>query len=628
MVVVLQIRFFPKSCSLHKIQQMKNDYGEILMKPIKSTFEFVEKLRKNNELIEIEEEVDPIEELAEIQRRIVAKNGPAVLFKNVKGSKFPVATNLFGSALRLELAFGKRPVDLVKRIAETAQKLMPPTFSKLWEAKSLAFEALKVGVKKISRPAVLEHTIGPVNLFELPALKSWPMDAGRFITLPLVYTESLISGKGNLGMYRIQFHNKNTTGMHIQIHRGGGFHHHEAELMGKSLPAHIYVGGPPAMTLAAIAPMPEELSEIVIASLLLGEKLAMSRVPEITPLPIVSDSDFLLVGEIPPNVRMPEGPFGDHYGYYALQHDYPIFQVKNIYHRKNAIWPATVVGRPPQEDHFLAEYLQDLLSPMFPLVMPKVIHVWAYEESGVHTLASAIVKERYHKEAFTAALRILGEGHLSLTKCLMVTNEKINLKDFRNTLITVLERMNPATDIHIFSNISQDTLDYTGPDVNKGSKMIVLGVGDKIRDLKPNFSGELKNSYFKNPRVFCPGVLVVQGPHYRSKDGVPEALTKETSIQKFCFVLLVDDSEETIASDSNFLWTVFTRFEPAADVYGNSKIIRNHISYEGAVVFDCRIKDWYPPILVPDKTIVERVEKRFGEMIRSIKTTPTQNFEI
>jgi UbiD family decarboxylase len=465
---------------------------------------------------------------------------------------------------------------------------------------------------------VLENRITPVNLDELPALKSWPLDAGRFVTLPLVYTESLVNKKGNLGMYRIQFHNQDTTGMHIQIHRGGGFHHHEAEEMGLPLPTHLYIGGPPAMTLAAVAPMPEELSELIIASLLLGEKLKIHRNPVVSQLPIVADSDFLLIGEILPNERMPEGPFGDHYGYYALKHDYPVFKVKHIYHRKNAIWAATVVGRPPQEDHFIAEYLQELLSPMFPLVMPKAISIWAYEESGVHTLAAAVVKERYHKEAFTAAIRILGEGHLSLSKCLLVTNEIIPLKDFRKTFITVLERMNPATDIHIFSNISQDTLDYTGPEVNKGSKMIILGVGDKKRDLKSNFDADLKSSVFKNPRVFCPGVLVIQGPAYKRQDGIPETLVNETSIHKFTFVFLVDDSMETVISDSNFLWTIFTRFEPAGDIYGTTKVIRNHISFEGAIVFDCRLKDWYPPVLTPDPLVVDRVEKRFGSVIKNI----------
>ncbi|MCE9499506.1 MAG: UbiD family decarboxylase [Leptospira sp.] len=588
------------------------------MKPIHSTKEFVDALRKEKELLVISEEVDPNQELAEIQRRVVSKKGPAILFENVKGTRFPMATNLYGSAKRIEIAFGSRPVGLIKKIAQTAEKIMPPTPKKIWEARSLAFEALKVGLKKVSTAAVLDNKISPVNNFELPQLVSWPKDGGAFITLPLVYTESIVNGKGNLGMYRIQFHDKETTGMHIQIHRGGGFHHFEAEQAGKSLPAHIYVGGPPAMTLAAVAPMPEELSELIIASLLLGERLKITRNPDVSVLPIVSDSDFLLVGEIPAKIRKPEGPFGDHYGYYALQHDYPVFKVKNIFHRNDAIWPATVVGRPPQEDHFIAEFLQELLSPMFPLVMPKVRSVWAYEESGVHTLAAAVVKERYPKEAFSAGLRILGEGHLSLTKCLFITNENIELKDFRNTLITILERVNTKTDIHIFANISQDTLDYTGPEVNKGSKMIVLGVGEKRNSLKKNISGKIKNRNFHTPRVFCPGALVVSGPKYKRNDSVASELLKESITKGFIFVFLVDDSTDATNSDQDFLWNIFTRFEPAGDIYGKKTVIRNHIVFDSPVIFDCRLKSWYPDVVKPDPKIVTRVEERFGKLIDAL----------
>jgi 4-hydroxybenzoate decarboxylase subunit C len=587
------------------------------MKFLRSTRDFVQKLQLENELQVIDEEVDVIEEIAEIQRRIVALKGPALLFTNVKGFRFPVATNLYGSAKRIELAFGTKPKELVQKIAKTVETLMPPSLGKLWAARELAFVALKVGTRKVGKAPVLENSLNDV--MDLPAIKSWPDDGGRFVTLPLVYTESPVNHKGNLGMYRIQFHDAKTVGMHIQIHRGGGFHYFEAESKSQSLPAHIYVGGPPAMTLAAIAPLPEELSELVIASLALGDKLNLYRNPEISPLPVVADSDFLILGDIPPFERRPEGPFGDHYGYYALQHDYPVLRVKKIYHRKDAIWPATVVGRPPQEDHYLAEYVQELLSPMFPLVMPKVVNVWAYEESGVHTLTGAVVKERYHKEAFTAALRILGEGHLSLTKCLMVTNERINLKNFKLMLQTIVERMNPATDLHIFANISQDTLDYTGPQVNKGSKMIILGVGDKKREFPKSFEHQFRSSVFSNPKVFVPGVLVLQGSSYKRDDGIPEMLVKEPAIEKFGFVFLVDNSQETVQNEHNFLWTIFTRFEPAGDIYGVTKIVRNHIAFEGPIVFDCRLKDWYPKVLVPDEAIEKKVEQKFGKLFSEIQ---------
>lgn len=582
-------------------------------KPLRSTKDFIELLQQENEIQIIEQEISVEEEIAELQRRVVARKGKALLFTNVKGFRFPVATNLYGSEKRIELAFGTKPKELIQKLAYTIQNALPPSLQKLWEARELVFAALKVGMRKVRKAPVLKNRLNSV--LELPALKSWPEDGGRFITLPLVYTQSPITNKGNLGMYRIQLFDDLTTGMHIQIHRGGGFHYFEAENKGEALPAHIYVGGPPAMTLAAIAPLPEELNELLIASLTLGDKLDIHYNKKISPYPIVADSDFLLVGEIPPYERRPEGPFGDHYGYYALKHDYPIFKVKHIFHRDDAIFPATVVGRPPQEDHYLAEYLQELLSPMFPLVMPKVEAVWAYEESGVHTLTGAIVKERYYKEAFTAALRILGEGHLSLTKCLFVTNEKINLRDFRLTFQTIVERFNPRTDLHIFVNISQDTLDYTGPEVNKGSKMIVMGIGAKRKDLPKTLDTHFRSSLFLNPKVFIPGVLVVQGPPYKRNDGIPEVLYKEPSIQKFVFVFLVDNSELTVQTDSNFLWTIFTRFEPAGDIYGQTKVIRNHIAFEGPIIFDCRFKDWYPKVLEPNPNIVNKIDKTFGNIL-------------
>ncbi|TGL46400.1 UbiD family decarboxylase [Leptospira wolffii] len=583
---------------------------------IRSTADFVKELARKGELLEIGEEVDPILEIAEIQRRVVAKRGPALLFTNVKGSKFSVATNLYGSESRIRIAFGEDPVRFVQKLAFTAKNIAPPSFQKIWEARSLAWTAFRVGLRKVGTAEVLSRTLESTE--ELPALKSWPRDAGRFITLPLVYTESPNTGKGNLGMYRIQFHEPELTGMHIQIHRGGGFHYSEAEAKGLALPAHIYVGGPPALTISAVAPLPEEISEFLLASLLLGERLRIFKNKNISPLPIVADADFALIGKIPPKIRRPEGPFGDHYGYYALKHDYPVFQVEKIFARKDAIWPATVVGRPPQEDHWIAEYLQHLLSPMFPLVMPQVKGVWAYEESGVHSLAAAIVKERYKKEAFMGALRILGEGQLSLTKFLVVTDQEVPLQDFRTTFLAALERFNPETDLHIFSNISQDTLDYTGPKVNEGSKAVLLGVGPKIRKLKNSWNGTLKNPKFKNPKLYCPGVLVISASKYKRGDGLALSALKEKSLQDFTIVALVDDSEEATKSDHDFIWHVFTRFEPAADLYGNSNVVRNHISFKGPIVIDARLKDWYPPVLEEDPKISRQVESRFGRLIDSL----------
>ncbi|PKA27091.1 4-hydroxybenzoate decarboxylase [Leptospira sp. mixed culture ATI2-C-A1] len=590
------------------------------MVSLRSTNDFVRLLQTEGELHVISDPVDPYLELAEIQRRVVAKKGPALLFTNVKGTKFPVATNLYGSEKRIHLAFGPKPVATIQRLAKLAKEIFPPRFSKLWKERSLGLLPFQVGLKQVRRAPVLSGRVLSTN--ELPQVVSWPKDGGAFVTLPLVYTEHPESGNGNLGMYRVQLFGDKTVGMHIQIHRGGGFHYYEAEKLGESLPAHVYIGGPPALTIAAVAPLPEEIPELVFASFLMGEKLRMKKDKTVSPYPIVADADFALIGTIPPYARKPEGPFGDHYGYYSLLHDYPYLDLKHILHRKDAIWAATVVGRPPQEDHYIAEFLQDLLSPMFPLVMPQVLGVWAYEESGVHSLAAAVVKERYFREAFMGALRILGEGQLSLTKCLLVTNERVNLKNFSETFNVITERSDPKTDFFIFSHISQDTLDYTSGTVNKGSKLLWMGITEanapiKFPNLPREFTGNLRDKRFKKPKVFLPGVLVVEGSAFTPNDQLANRLLEE-DLGRFHYVFLVDDSEDAIKTDSDFIWTMFTRMEPASDVYAKTETKGNHIAYEVPIVFDCRMKPWIPEVLLPLPDTVTQVDKKFGKIIDSI----------
>lgn len=572
----------------------------------RSTEHFISILKSENELIEIEDCVDPHLELAEIQRHVSNLKGKALLFKNVKGTRFQVATNLYGSEKRIDLAFGSFPEKFIKDAVNTLHTFFPPTFKKLFEARHLAWPALKMGTRQSSHAPVLESSL--TSLTEIPQIKCWPDDGGAFITLPLVYTESPLKRKSNLGMYRIQLFNESQCGMHIQIHRGGGFHYHEAEQLNQALPVHIYVGGPPALTLAAILPLPEDVPEIVFASVLQQRKVQTHVNHSLSPLPFLSEADFCIVGEIPPHKRKPEGPFGDHYGYYSLQHDYPYVNVKKIFHRKNAIYPATVVGRPPQEDHYLACYLQDLLKPLIELVMPQVCDVWAYEESGVHSLAGAIVKDRYPREALTTSLRLLGEGQISLSKVLMVTSEKVDIKNFKLFLPTVLERMDFKSDLFILSHISQDTLDYTTKKIHDGSKAIFLGVGEVKRKLPQKFEGAFENSIFKNPQVFCPGVLAIEGTSYTSHPNLKDLLAQESCLKDWPLVILCDSARETTASEADFLWHVFTRFEPANDITSQTNHLnRFHVEMNAPIVIDSRIKPWHAPVLVPNKEVSQRV---------------------
>ncbi|HVF49644.1 MAG TPA: UbiD family decarboxylase [Pyrinomonadaceae bacterium] len=573
---------------------------------------FLELLTRERELVAIEAEVDPYLELAEVHRRVIARGGPALLFKRVKGSRYPVVTNMFGTARRIGLAFGPKPEALVREAVHLAESLMPPRPSALWQHRSLALDALKLGTRRVRRAPVLEVLDRPARLDELPVLTTWQEDGGPFVTLPLVYTEHPATGKHNLGMYRMHRYDARSTGLHWQIHKGGGFHYHEAERMGKPLPVTVYLGGPPALVLAAIAPLPEDVPELVLASLLAGEKLRMADNPLAGHARLVAEAEFAFVGHVPPSERRPEGPFGDHYGYYSLQHDYPVFHVEGVFHRADAVYPATVVGKPRQEDFYIGDYLQKLLSPLFPLVMPGVRDLWTYGETGFHSLAAAVVRERYGREALVSAFRILGEGQLSLTKFLLLTDTPQDLSNFRQLFEHVLARFKPETDFYVFSNLSMDTLDYTSGTVNAGSKAVMLGLGDEVRELPREFRGDLPRGVAR-AEVFCGGCLVLEGATFKEDTELASRVARDEAFAAWPLVVIHDDA--SVARDASaFLWATWTRFEPAADIYAaDVSVRRHHLSYRAPVVIDARMKPAYPDELVVRPDIAALVECRWPE---------------
>ncbi|MBE0466448.1 MAG: UbiD family decarboxylase, partial [Candidatus Desulforudis sp.] len=471
--------------------------------------EFIKVLRREQDLAEVTAEVDPYLEIPEIHRRVITEGGAALLFRRVKGSPCPVLTNMFGTPKRIELAFGPRPAALVREAVHLVETMLPPRFTALWEARGTLRDLTRIGMKRVRRGPVTEVTERPPRLDRLPMLTGWPKDGGAFLTLPLVYTEHPETGKHNLGMYRVQRYDAATAGMHWQIGKGGGYHYHEAERRGEPLPVTVFLGGPPALILAAVAPLPEDIPELLFASLLAGHRLALADNPA-GGHPLVAECEFALCGHVPPYERRPEGPFGDHYGYYSLVHDFPVFHVDTVFRRRDAVYPATVVGKPPQEDYYIGEYLTEVMSPLFPLVMPSVRKIRTYGETGFHSLAAAVVKERYAREALVSAFRILGEGQLSLTKFLVLTDEMRDLKDFRGLLTHVLARTHWETDFFVLDNLAMDTLDYAGPELNRGSKAILMGLGEAHRELPKAFTGELPAGV-SAAAVFCPGCLVLSG---------------------------------------------------------------------------------------------------------------------
>jgi 4-hydroxybenzoate decarboxylase subunit C len=574
---------------------------------------FLDLLTRENQIITIKAEVDPYLELAEIHRRVIAEGGPALLFTRVKASRYAVVTNLFGTERRIDLAFGPKPEAMVRDYVRIAEAILPPRPAELWKHRSVALDFLKLGTTNTSRAPVMQVVDRPARLDALPVLTTWQEDGGPFITLPLVYTENPITKKHNLGIYRMQVYDSRSTGLHWQIQKGGGFHYSEAERLDQSLPVTVFLGGPPALILAAIAPLPEDVPELVLASLLGGQKLKMTRGKNTgNGHRLAAEAEFALVGHAPPHERRPEGPFGDHYGYYSLRHDYPVFHVDAVFHRRDAIYPATVVGKPRQEDFFIGDYLQKLLSPLFPLVMPSVRDLWTYGETGFHSLAAAVVRERYGREALVSGFRILGEGQLSLTKFLILTDTPQELKNFPKLLEHVLARFRPETDLFVFSNVSMDTLDYTSGKVNEGSKAIMLGLGDPVRELPREFRGTLPD-FVSRAEVFCAGCLVLQGASFAEDDSLAARATSDPAFAQWPLIVLHDNAG-VARSSPDFLWATWTRFEPAADIYSaHVSVQRHHLVYKAPIVIDARTKPGFPDELIVRDDIRETVDRRWRE---------------
>lgn len=575
---------------------------------------FIEQLKKEKQIVEVNAQVDPYLELAEIHRRVIDEQGPALLFTNVKDSKFPVVTNLFGTPRRVELAMGKKPEQILKQATKALDKLMPPKIKNLWAERDWLLGIAKAGLKNVDskKAPVLECRQQVVNLRELPVITSWHEDGGPFVTLPLVYTEHPRTREHNLGMYRIQVYSEEQTGMHWQIHKGGGFHYHEAESMNKPLPVSLFLGGPPALVIAAITALPEPVPELLYASFLMGEKLDLVEIPDHSHR-LIAQAEFAVCGEVPPVLRSPEGPFGDHYGYYSLIHDFPVFDVKQVFHRRDAIYPATVVGKPRQEDYFIGEWMQDLLAPMFPMIMPGVKSLWTYGEAGFHSLAAAVVRESYFREGLAHAFRILGEGQLSLTKFLIVTDAAVNLKNFKQVMENVLMRFNPAEDLLILNDTSMDTLDYTGRTFNRGSKAIMMGLGQPIWNLASEYTGGQLPGILKI-EPFCRGCLMISGESFKDvPDLAAEIAGKcKRQLERWPLVVLVDDLAK-IHDQTSFLWHVFTRFDPAWDIYADYKVRHNKIQYEGPVIIDARMKPQYPGEVITREDITKKVTDRWKE---------------
>ncbi|MCZ8520760.1 UbiD family decarboxylase [Paenibacillus mucilaginosus] len=594
----------------------------------RSMEECVNDLEKHGHLVRITEEVDPYLEMAAIHLKVHEAGGPALLFEKVKGSKFRAVSNLFGTVERSRFLF-RQTWDAVEKVIATRSD---PVQALKQPVRNIGTALAALNALPLKKSSGLPVTSQEIRISDLPFIHHWPMDGGAFVTLPQVYSEDPDKPgimNANLGMYRIQlsgneYEPDREIGVHYQIHRGIGVHQDKANRRGTPLKVSCFIGGPPAHTLSAVMPLPEGISELTFAGLLSGRRFRYSYQDGFC---ISNDADFVITGELHAGETKPEGPFGDHLGYYSLTHPFPVLRVHKVYARPGAIWPFTVVGRPPQEDTAFGQLIHELTGDAIKQEIPGVKEVHAVDAAGVHPLLFAVCSERYTPyqavkrpaELLTIANRILGTGQLSLAKYLFITaedREPVDSHDVAGFMTYILERLDLHRDIHFHTHTTIDTLDYSGTGLNSGSKVVFAAYGDKKRELCREVPEALKAIRgYGNPRLVMPGVVAIQGPSFASYEdaqqelaGLCEAIGEIPSCP---MIILCDDSDFVGAALNNFLWVTFTRSNPSHDIYGtNSSYAYKHWQCDNLVI-DARIKPHHAPPLIPDPDVEKRIERLF-----------------
>ena len=587
-------------------------------------------LEANGELVRIPEPVSPHLEAGAIQRRVFRAGGPALLFTNVTGCRFPMAGNIFGTMARMRFIFRDR-IQAFNRLHQ-----LEPRLSSLWQSSSLLFKGPGWLWSMLPRRA----RSGPILekealVSDLPQLVSWPEDGGPFVTLPQVYSENPERPgvkASNLGMYRIQLAGNAYTpnrevGLHYQIHRGIGQHHAKALQRGEALPVNVFIGGPPALTLAAVMPLPDGIPEMLFAGFLAGRRIPLIRKPGRLPIP--AEADFCISGHVRPGHVLPEGPFGDHLGYYSLAHEFPVLSVDKVLHRRDAVWPFTTVGRPPQEDSVFGEFIHELTGPLVPKVFQGVHEVNAVDAAGVHPLLLALGSERYvpfarnriPQELLTNAHQLLGSTQTSLSKYVLIAaredDSRLSVRDIPGFFRHILERMDCSRDLHFVTRTTMDTLDYSGISLNQGSKLILAAAGPARRSLCTELPAVAWPAPFANPLLLAPGMAVIQGPKHTLE---PDRQDPEISLlcerleasgpQGLALLVVVDDSRFAVHSWENFLWISFTRSDPATDIYGPRAFLHcKHWGCDPPLVIDGRLKAHHPEPLDDDPEVERRVDR-------------------
>jgi 4-hydroxy-3-polyprenylbenzoate decarboxylase len=590
-------------------------------------------LEKHNQLVRIPQMVDPYLEMASIHLRMYEAQGPAILFENVKGSKFRAASNIYGTLDRSKFIF-RDTLALVQQLIELKGDPIKALKHPIQNF-TTGLAALKALPKK--NPWIKPAMHQQIKISDLPLIQHWPKDGGAFVTLPQVYTEDIESPgimKANLGMYRVQLNGNDYTtdeeiGLHYQLHRGIGVHQTKANNKGEDLKVSCFVGGPPSHAVSAVMPLPEGISEMTFAGLLGGRRFRYAYDDGYC---ISTDADFVITGSVSPQHNKPEGPFGDHLGYYSLQHDFPLMKVHKVYARKNAIWAFTVVGRPPQEDTSFGQLIHEMTGSAIQQEVPGLLEVHAVDAAGVHPLLFAIGSERYTPfaqtkqpaEILTIANHVLGTGQLSLAKFLFITaddTKQLHAHEPVAFLSFIFERIHLDRDVHFYTNTSMDTLDYSGTGLNAGSKVVFAAYGEKIRTLVTDVPTCMREmQYYSNAQLAMPGVIAVQTTAYTTAQHAANEMNvldeqlkpKLENLQGVAMIIVCDDASFVAEKINNFLWVAFTRSNPSHDIYGiDASTVNKHWGCNGPIVIDARIKPHHAPVLEKDAAVEKRVDEYF-----------------
>lgn len=583
---------------------------------------FIACLERQGELRRIQVEVDPELEITEIATRVVKERGPALLFERVKGSDFPLAINLFGSERRIELALGRPPGEIGERLLRLAENLNPPSLGGLWSQRATLWELVHMRATRARGQALSQELSEEPDLDRLPILKCWPQDGGRFFTFPLVLTTHPTTGGRNLGIYRMHVYDRCTTGMHWQIQKGGRFHYWQAEAEGKPIEVAVVLGGDPALMLSAGVALPENVDEVAFSGLLRGKPCPLVRAKTLS-MAVPANAEFVIEGVVPPHERRIEGPFGDHFGYYSRPAPFPVFHIKRITRRRKAIYPATVVGKPPQEDKYIGDATQEMVGPLMKLLRPELASLWAYYEAGFHNLLVAAVRVRYRREAIKTGLALLSESQLSLTKCVILVDAHVNPRDFDAVLGALHRNFNPERDLTIIPRAPLDTLDFSSFQMHLGSKMIVDATSPVEEDIPeepveggvsggPSWADlDRLDPRIGDWRLVGEALLVVQ-----VTSGGREVCERVLEAGPPAGVKIVAVVSQDVSLDDReqLLWGIFTRFDPARDVvFARAELRGVWPIYHGPMGIDATFKEGYPDPLEMPEEVTLKVSRRWGE---------------